>query len=78
MFKKPDSKTIDKAKKNFIHNEIEESQSCTKKLWKAIKSICVPSKSQSSSVNIGVKNENYEIVFDGNVIASQFNSFVLV
>jgi hypothetical protein len=67
---------IKKAKKNFVRNEIEENQSCSRKLWKSIKNLGVPSKTKAGSTNIGLKDENSdEIEFDNDRVASKFNNF---
>ena len=66
---------VKRAKREYVKQEIEENQTCAKKLWKTIKELGVSSKSKSSC-KIGLKSEQSdEIIFDDQIVASRFNTF---
>ena len=66
---------IRKAKKDFVKNEISESQNSPKALWKTLKKLGMPSKGKGASTNIGLKNDSDEISFDSNFVVNKFNDF---
>ncbi len=66
---------IQKAKREFITDQLDENQSQPKKLWKNLKELGTPSKSKSNSSNIGLKSDNGEIIFENEFVANRFNSF---
>jgi len=68
--------TIKKAKKDFIRNEIAENQNAPKKLWRTLKGLGLPSsKGKGGSMNIGLKNDSEEIIFESEYVANKFNDF---
>ena len=67
---------INKTKRDFVKNQIEENQSYPKKLWKNLKDLGLPSKSKSGSATIGLRDDNSdEIIFEDKFVANKFNHF---
>lgn len=79
-FKRLRNKTqfaIKKAKTSFVKNQISENQSASKKVWKILKDLGMPTKSKGTSSNIRQKNNCDEICFDSDFVANKFHNFFL-
>ena len=59
----------------MLRNQIEEIQDSPKKLWKVIISLGISSKSKACSSVIGLKDDQENIVFNSEYVASRFNRF---
>jgi len=67
---------IQSYKRNYVLNQLEENQSCSKKLWCNLKQLGMPTKSKSGRSSIGLKVDNSnDIVFDNKTVADKFNRF---
>ncbi len=67
---------IQSLKRDFILNQLNENQSYPKKLWSSLKQLGMPTKSKSSSSQIGLKCENSnDIIFESKTVANKFNKF---
>ena len=67
---------IQSYKKDYVLNQLEESQNNAKKLWENLKQLGMPTKTKASRSCIGLKmGDDNEIVFDNKIVANKFNNF---
>ena len=66
---------IQSYKKNYVLDQLEESQNNAKELWKNLKQLGMPTKTKASRSCIGLRMYDNKIVFDNKTVANKFNKF---
>lgn len=68
-------KKIKLAKQTYVKDHIESNSSSIKKLWSSLKNLGLMGKVKSQNVNICLKNDKNEVIFDKSFVVNKFNQF---
>ena len=74
MLRNKTQRLIDKAKRSYLKDQLEEHKNCSKKLWKCLKEIGTGKTRHAKASNIGL-NVNGITTFDKLSVATCFNKF---